>query len=136
MKGQHLIVEEMFLFSMGLFIALGFLLTFQTFGKDAREMNMETGLKLIAEYLQLKSIKISNLNGDGRLKFSMPREIFKKPYFAEMNDKINVYSEKQSYSTKLMGMEEKYNYSGRISSSMNEFYLDKNGKNISLGGKG
>jgi len=134
-KGQHLILEEIILFSLGLIIALGFFSTFQSFEKSAKTQSREEQFEMLGEIISSHIIELTQSNATGKIEFSIPESIGGEGYLLALKvGGIMIQTQShQVHITPIYGIEEKYEMDGVVQSNYKKASVTLEGEKITLG---
>lgn len=136
-KGQYLIIEQMFVFGIGIMIAFSFLATFSDFERNIKSDSAAKQLRTYGRVVSYKIMDLTESGGEAKLDFEVPSELGGESYILKLSNGvvIRTASNRSLYRTSLLGLENHLDTSGKIFSGMGEVTARYDGKSrITLGG--
>jgi hypothetical protein len=134
-KGQYTVVEQVVLFGIGLSIASGFLVAFETFGENVKGEARNEQAKVLGEQIGSHVVHLAQTDANGRLRFQLPSTIADTDYTINFtNSGIAIITTGNVYLATLYGLEDKYKLRGQITSQYETGSLVKEGREIRIEG--
>lgn len=116
-SGQYALVEHTILIGIGIVIAIGFLVAFQTLSGsiEGSATNVET--RLLSSFIAVNAIELAESGGNGKFTLALPDDITDNTYAVRMTSSgVNVVTTGSTETTTLYGLEEKLRASGQVTS--------------------
>lgn len=134
-KGQYLIVEQMVIFTIGIFVALSFVSIFGTFESDIRQETTSNQLRTYSKALRNKIVSLVETDAESETIIDIPRTLSEKTYVIELSNGLIIQSEGYTYRSDLMGLRERLKLSGSVISKRGRAKLEYNGEDtLKIGG--
>ncbi|MDY6777722.1 MAG: hypothetical protein SVU32_03590 [Candidatus Nanohaloarchaea archaeon] len=135
-KGQYEVIEHVLLFGLGLAIASGFLMAFQSFGNQVEKQTKVRQAKLLGEVIGSHVTHLRSTDSTGRLSFSLPASIANRDYRVEFVEQgVQVWVGTESYTVPLSGAGERYNLSGSVTNDFATAVIIKRGSQFNITGQ-
>ena len=134
-KGQFLSLEQMFLFTIGLIIAVSIFLAFSKITDNVRNMTDEDQMKEIGDMVLAGITNVFVSDTDyASLNMNIPKKISGKGYKVKIDGKeIIVELDEKETRIPLTGLNESYNIGGEVFSSVETILIEKTPGNIVVG---
>ena len=119
-KGQYLIVEQMVIFTIGIFIALTFISIFGEFESDVRRETTTNQLQTYSKAMTNKIVSLIDTNTSSEVTIDIPKTLSEKSYLIELSDGLYIHSRghdlksNYSYRSNLLGYADKLQMSGKV----------------------
>ena len=126
-KGQYLIVEQMVVFSIGVFIALAFITMFGTFEEGVREETSTNQLKTYSKTVTNKILSLVETDTEGTAVFEIPKKLGGKSYLINLSEGLIIQAGNYEYKSDLVGLNEHLNLSGLVLSNKGKAKLSYDG---------
>ncbi len=116
-KGQYGVIEQVIIFGFGIAIAIGFLVAFESFGRDVNNEALKDQRELLADLVSLHVVELAKAGTQGSINFNLPGSAADEDYIIEFQQGgVAVLAGGGAYvSSNLNGLEDRYELEGEVS---------------------
>lgn len=126
--GQYAIVEHTILIGVGIALAIGFLIAFQTLSGNVEGSATSIETRLLSSYISANAIELVESGGNGKFTLALPDDITDNVYAVRLSDSgVNVVTTGSTETTSLYGLERRIRMDGSVTSqaqSVSLIYAD------------
>jgi hypothetical protein len=115
--GQYAIVEHTILIGVGIALAIGFLIAFQTLSGSVEGSATSIETRLLSSYMAANAVGLVESGGNGKITLSLPDDITDNVYAVRLSDSgINVVTTGNTETASLYGLERRLEMDGSVTS--------------------
>jgi len=115
--GQYAIVEHTILIGVGIALAIGFLIAFQTLSGSVEGSATSIETRLLSSYMAANAVGLVESGGNGKITLALPDDITDNVYAVRLSDSgINVVTTGNTETASLYGLERRLEMDGSVTS--------------------
>lgn len=117
--GQYAIVEHTILIGIGIAVAIGFLIAFQTLSSSVEGSATSIETRLLSSYVAANAVELVESGGNGKFTIDLPTDITDNVYAVRLTGNgVDVVTTGSTETTTLYGLERKLRPNGHVTSQM------------------